>query len=97
MIPIFIGDETSAAGYRLAGLRTRSPRAAEVLEVFRWACGETDLLLLGVEQARQLPATELIQALHKLHPQILIVPDIRQQIPMRDLPIRIRTQLGMRT
>ncbi|MEW6648405.1 V-type ATP synthase subunit F [Sulfurivermis fontis] len=96
MTPIFIGDETSAAGYRLAGLRTRSPRADEVLEVFRWACAETDLLLLGVAQARQLPAEELADALHRLQPQILIVPDIQQQIPMRDLPVRIRTQLGMK-
>jgi len=96
MIPIFIGDETSAAGYRLAGLRTRSPRAEELLETFRWACGETGLLLLGVAQARQLPAEELAQAVQRLQPQILIVPDIQQQIPMRDLPVRIRTQLGMR-
>lgn len=96
MTPIFIGDEPSAAGYRLAGMRTRSPRADEVLEVFRWACGETDLLLLGVEQARQLPEGELVQALRQLSPQILIVPDIRQQVPMRDLPVRIRTQLGMK-
>lgn len=96
MTPIFIGDEVSAAGYRLAGLRTRSPRADEVLEVFRWACAETDLLLLGVAQARQLPAEELAGALHRLQPQILIVPDIQQQVPMRNLPVRIRTQLGMR-
>lgn len=96
MIPIFIGDEPSAAGYRLAGLRTRSPRPEEVLEVFRWACAEADLVLLGVEQARQLPAEELVQARRMLQPQILIVPDIRQQVPMRDLPLRIRTQLGMK-
>lgn len=96
MTPIFIGDETSAAGYRLAGLRTRSPHADEVLEVFRWACAETDLLLLGIVQARQLPADELAQAMHRPQPQILIVPDIHQQIPMRDLLVRIRTQLGMK-
>jgi vacuolar-type H+-ATPase subunit F/Vma7 len=96
MTPIFIGDEPSAAGYRLAGLRTRSPRADEVLEVFRWACAETDLLLLGVEQARQLPAEELAQARRALQPQILIVPDFRQQVPLRDLPVRIRSQLGMK-
>lgn len=97
MIPIYIGDELSAAGYRLAGLRTRSPKGDELLDVFRWACGETGLLLLGVEQARQLPAEELVQAVHNLKPQILVVPDIRQQVPMRNLPLRIRTQLGMKT
>jgi vacuolar-type H+-ATPase subunit F/Vma7 len=96
MTPIYIGDETSAAGYRLAGLRTRSPRADELLEVFRWACGETDLLLLGVEQARQLPAEELAQALRAPIPLVLVVPDPQQQVPMRDLPNRIRTQLGMK-
>ncbi len=97
MTPIFIGDEISAAGYRLAGLRTRSPNAAEMVEVFRWACTETELLLLGIKQARQLPAAELAQALRAPLPQILIVPDIQQPQPMRDLPARIRTQLGMKT
>lgn len=96
MVPIYLGDETSAAGYRLAGMRTRSPAAADLLETFRWACAETDLLLLGVEQARQLPVGELAQVLAATRPQVLIVPDIQQQVPMRDLTTRIRMQLGMR-
>jgi hypothetical protein len=49
-----------------------------------------------VEQARQLPAGELAQVLAATRPQVLIVPDIQQQVPMRDLTTRIRTQLGMR-
>ncbi len=96
MTPIYIGDEVSAAGYRLAGMRVRTPAEGEVLEVFRWARGETELLLLSVAQARQLPAAELNQALCELTPQILIVPDIRQRLPMRDLPTRIRTELGVK-
>lgn len=96
MTPIYIGDELSAAGYRLAGLRVRTPEPAEVLAVFRWAREETDLILLGVEQARRLPAAELQQALRELAPQIMIVPDIRRRTPMRDLPNRIRTTLGVK-
>lgn len=97
MTPIYIGDELSAAGYRLAGLRVRTPEApAEVLEVFRWALGETELILLSVDQARRLPAAELQQALRELTPQVMIVPDIRRRTPMRDLPTRIRTALGVK-
>lgn len=96
MIPIFIGDETSAAGYRLAGLRTFSPEAGELEAVFRRACAETELLLLGVELARLLPAALLQEALQAPGLQVQIVPDLRQRLPMRDLPHRIRSQLGMK-
>ena len=96
MTPIYIGDELSAAGYRLAGMRVHSPGPDDVLEVFRRAREETELLLLSVEKARQLPAAELNQALCELTPQIIIVPDIRQRLQMRDLPTRIRTELGVK-
>lgn len=96
MTPIFIGDETSAAGYRLAGLRTFSPGSEELVEVFRRACTEADLLLLGVELARQLPAQLLLEALQAPGLQVQIVPDLNQRLPMRDLPRRIRSQLGMK-
>lgn len=96
MTPIFIGDELTATGYRLAGLRIRSPRPEETLMVFRWALGETELLLLSVEAARRLPPRELNAALSGLSPQILIVPDVRRRVPMRNLPARIRTELGVK-
>lgn len=96
MTPIFIGDEVTAAGYRLAGLRTHSPGADELPDVFHTACHETDLLLLTAEYARWLPAAELQQALRALSPLLLIVPDIRRRVPTRDLAIRIRTLLGTR-
>ena len=96
MIPVYIGDELSAAGYRLAGMRVHTPAAEDVLETFRRTLGETELLLLSVETARHLPAAELNRALGELKPQILIVPDIRGRVPLRDLPTRIRTALGVR-
>jgi len=93
--PIYIGDELTASGYRLAGVRTRTPPPEAVTEVFAWACRESDLVLLGVAQARQIPAGELESALCALHPQVLVVPDITEREPMRDLAARIRSQLGV--
>ena len=57
--PIFIGDELSAAGYRLAGVRVWSPDEEELLKVFRRAREEAELLLLNVEYARRLPPAEI--------------------------------------
>ncbi len=93
--PIFIGDELSAAGYRLAGVRVWSPGDEELLAVFRRAREEAELILLNVEYARRLPAEEVREAQRALRPQLLIVPDIRYQYPMRDLLSRIQSQLGV--
>ncbi|SCZ50222.1 V-type ATP synthase subunit F [Thiohalomonas denitrificans] len=93
--PVFIGDELSAAGYRLAGVRTWTPDDEELLSVFRRAREEADLILLNVEYARRLPAAEVQEAQRALRPQLFIVPDIRHQHSMRDLLSRIHNQLGM--
>ncbi|WP_303901506.1 V-type ATP synthase subunit F [Thiohalomonas denitrificans] len=93
--PVFIGDELSAAGYRLAGVRIWTPDDEELLPVFRRAREEADLILLNVDYARRLPAAEVREAQRALRPQLLIVPDIRHQHPMRDLLSRIHNQLGM--
>ena len=94
-VPVFIGDELSAAGYRLAGVRAWTPNADELLSVFRRAREEADLILLNVEYARRLPAVEVLEAQRALQPQLFIIPDIRHQHPMRDLLSRIHNQLGM--
>lgn len=93
--PVFIGDEVSAAAYRLAGAHTRTPGAAELAETLAWARAEAPLVLISAEYARLLPERELTQALMALEPPLLIVPDVRNRHPMPDLAARLRRQLGV--
>lgn len=93
--PVFIGDELSAAGFRLGGARVHAPALEDAAEVFRRAQRETDLILLSVEYARSLPPAELNAVLTAERPLVLVVPDVRQRHPMRDLPRRLRRELGV--
>lgn len=93
--PVFIGDELSATGYRLGGARVHSPALEDAPDVFRRAQRETDLILLSVEYARALPHQDLHHALSRERPLVLVVPDIRERFEMRDVPSRLRRELGV--
>lgn len=93
--PVFIGDELSATGYRLGGARVHSPPLEDAPDVFRRAQRETDLILISVEFARSLPEKELNGALMRERPLVLVVPDIRERFVMRDVPARLRRELGV--
>lgn len=94
--PAFIGDEVSAAGYRLAGIRVYTPDdEEEALLLFRRLMQETELIILSIDVARKLPPEEVKQAVRALTPLVLVVPDLRGQTPMRDLSTRLRTELGI--
>lgn len=95
----FIGDEISAAGYRLCGVNvtptetTMSPD--RLLSLIRQARERTSLLLLGSETASRLQQTELETLLAATESAVIIVPDIRCRVPAPDLTARLHTQLGM--
>jgi vacuolar-type H+-ATPase subunit F/Vma7 len=93
--PVFIGDEVSAAGFRLAGLRVRVPSDDDLLATIKWACDQAPLVLIGAETAERLPAAELDEALSRLSPPVVIVPDVRGRGAVPDVANRLRRQLGM--
>ena len=94
-IPVYIGDEVSAAGYRLAGLRVRVPGEDEVLEVIEATCSEASLVLLGSDAASRIPRRRLDELLSRVEPAVVVVPDIRARAPLPDVAHRLRTQLGV--
>ncbi len=94
-VPIYIGDEVSASGFRLAGLRTRSPEPDECEEVLQWACNEAPLILISAALADCIPQTRLDECLSRQSPPIVIVPDVLGRASMPDLANRLRRQLGV--
>jgi vacuolar-type H+-ATPase subunit F/Vma7 len=95
-LPIFIGDELSALGYRRAGARVIVP-GDDLLEAFERACGEAPVVVITAELAARLPARRLGQARLALQPVVLVVPDVQNRSPMPDAGERVRRQLGMET
>jgi vacuolar-type H+-ATPase subunit F/Vma7 len=94
-IPIFIGDEISASAYRLAGIEARTPALNELMATLERACSESDLVLITAQYARQLSANTLSKMQAQMQPLLLVVPDVREQVPVPDFAEALRSQLGV--
>lgn len=93
--PIFLGDEVSGAGLRLAGVRVRMPPAGEEAQFLEEARREAELVLVSAECASRMPASLLRQAVAALMPLVLVVPDLLGRAEPPDLAARLLTQLGI--
>jgi len=93
--PVFLGDELSAAGFRLGGALARTPAHGDEAAVFEWARQQSPLVLLTPAVAARLPAEQLARALAATTPLVLIVLDVRGREQPPDLTQALRRQLGM--
>jgi vacuolar-type H+-ATPase subunit F/Vma7 len=91
----FIGDEVSAAGFRLAGVEVHVPEAGGVPGLFAHLRGRTDLILMTAEAAQGLPEDTLRGALAAGRPLVLVIPDVRGHVDPPDVSMALRRQLGM--
>lgn len=93
---VFIGDEVSAAGYRLCGVRVLCPAAHDVAEIVRRTRSEAPgLVLLGHGCSTALADEELQQMLLEQRPPMLVVGDVRGKSVPADLAAYVRRQLGL--
>ncbi|HTP71133.1 MAG TPA: hypothetical protein VML58_02855 [Burkholderiaceae bacterium] len=93
--PIYLGDEVSAAGYRLAGALVRTPRLGEESAALLWACSLAPLVLVSAAVAAGIDEGVMRERLSALAPLVLIVPDAQGVTPLPDLAARLRGQLGL--
>lgn len=92
---VYLGDEVSAAGYRLAGATVRVPAPGDEAGALAWALGRAPLVLVSAAVASHIAVPTLRSALSALQPLVLVVPDLGGEVPVPDLAARLRTQLGM--
>ena len=93
--PVYLGDEVSAAGWRLAGAAVRTPRRGEEAAALAWACTQAPLVLVSAAVAAGIAVPLLRTALLGLSPLVLVVPDREGRVPLPDLAARLREQLGL--
>jgi len=93
--PIYLGDEVSAAGFRLAGARVAVPDEGAEAAALASARAEAPLVLVCAAVAARIPESDMAKALAALAPLTLIVPDLSGDVPLPDLAARLRRQLGM--
>jgi vacuolar-type H+-ATPase subunit F/Vma7 len=94
-VPIYLGDEVSAAGYRLAGVRVHTPGPGEAATALVEACAQAPLVLLSSAVAGGIGERPLRAALSALAPLVVVVPDLEGDVPVPDLAARLRAQLGL--
>ena len=92
----YIGDEPTAAAYRLAGVEAHvvdPSQAAEALE--RAAGAGVELVLLSATRAAAIPVERLEAALLGDTPLVAIVSDAHGEVALPDLAREVRTALGI--
>ena len=93
--PVFIGDEVTVAGFRLAGVRVRTPLEGELPGVLDWANSNTSLVYITAEYAATLDQDQQRKLFTQLDPPVVVIPDIRSNTPVEDLATELRAQLGV--
>lgn len=94
-LAIYLGDEVSAAGHRLAGVDTRVPERGGESDALARARAEASLVLVSASVASRLSAAELRVAQMAIAPLTVIVPDLQGETPMSDAASRLRAELGL--
>jgi len=92
---IFIGDELSAAGFRLTGIETIVPGPEAVGVALDDARKRAALVIMTAELANQVPAAELEAAMLAETPTLAIIPDVLFGVEPPDLGKKLRSVLGI--
>lgn len=92
---VYLGDEVSAAGWRLAGVDTPPCAPGEEAAALDAARRSASLVLVSAALAARLDAATLRAAVAALRPLVLVVPDPQGQAALPDLAARLRLQLGL--
>lgn len=92
---IFLGDEASAAGFRLAGISTRVATAGHEETAFQQARGEAAVLLVDARCAARLPPSVLAAAQAAVQPLLLVLPASPEGLPPGDPAAQVRRLLGL--
>lgn len=92
---VFIGDELTAAGFRLTGMTTMVPLKGHEQNALAEAKQHANVVILTAECAQQISPGELDQAILSETPLVAVIPDIRESAPLLDLARRLRASLGI--
>jgi vacuolar-type H+-ATPase subunit F/Vma7 len=94
-VAVFIGDELTASGFRLTGVKTLTPEPADVAAAFADCRRRADLVIVTAERARHIPQDELEAALPADAPTVAVIPDVLARVEPPSLAGRVKSLLGI--
>ena len=92
---IFIGDEVTAAGFRLAGVACHSPERNELPDLLAKERDGCDLIMITAQFAAWLGADTVEEMTLWSRPLVAILPDIRNHQTPPNLEHAVRRELGI--
>jgi len=92
---LFIGDELTATGFRLAGCDILSPEDGDITPAFETACRKYALVIVSAACARAIDKKNFQDACLSLKPLVIEIPDIMGRHEPEDLARRVRIVLGV--
>jgi len=93
---LFIGDEISAAGFRLAGLDVLVPESGEEKYILDKINKNTDFIIITAQIAAAVPQHTMDHLMQIDRPLLLVITDMRNHMSSPDLALSLRSQLGMK-
>jgi vacuolar-type H+-ATPase subunit F/Vma7 len=93
---VYVGDEVTAAGYRLAGAETLVPAPAEAGDTLgRLLDGDAELVLVSAELLPALSASQVAQLQRSAQPLVSVVTDVFGRHRPAPLVPEVRSALGI--
>lgn len=92
---VYLGDELSAAGFRLAGVAARVPPEGEEALWLQAAMQEAQVVLVGIRCAAAMPPSALEGALASRSPLVMVIPGFDGAPPPGDPAVKVRRLLGV--
>ena len=92
---IFIGDEITAAGFRLAGVKVFDAPDDGLADLVAAEKGRCDMMLMTTQTAARLPRPLFDQMTQWTKPLIAFIPDLREKTAPLDLEGAVRRELGI--
>lgn len=94
-VPVFIGDEMTGAGFRLAGLKVLEATKDELVSDFRRVLEWAPLVIITTSVANELPNALVQAAIRRARPPVAIVPEAVGGPPLPDVERDVRAALGV--
>ena len=92
---VYLGDEVTAAGFRLAGVEPRVPARGGETEALTAALREAAIVLVGIRCANAIAPRTLTDALALRMPRVMVIPDLDGTRPSSNPATRVRRILGI--
>ena len=94
-VPVFIGDELTCAGFRLAGLDVFEAAPENLEADFRHALEAAPMVIITTGVAAALPRSLVEAAMRRARPPVAVVPAAVGGPPMPDVEHEVRAALGV--